>query len=226
MMNERLGKLHFWLTFIGFNLTFMPMHWTGLLGMPRRVYTYDESLGVTGLNVMSSVGAFLLGASVLLLIANWIWSVKYGPIAGPDPWNGGTLEWTIPSPPPEYNFRDVPTVHSATPFWDEKYGAHGEGVAPRGAGVPAVVSTGLIAGQEPDELPTGPVQAPSAVAVAHHESAHELGIHMPNPSYYPLVTAIGMGTIFAGLMLNPFVSISGVAIMFWGIYGWAFEPAG
>jgi cytochrome c oxidase subunit I len=236
LMNEALGKLHFWTTFIGFNLTFMPMHWTGLLGMPRRVYTYGPELGVTGLNVMSTVGAYILGLSTLALVVNWIWSLKRGPVAGPDPWNGGTLEWTIPSPPPEYNFLVVPTVHSSTPFWDEKYGAHGEGASPVSASHgPIALSSGVIAGQEPDDFelaPPGTVPADHTSGsgaghpAEHTDGGHGHGIHMPNPSYFPFVTALGMVSIFAGLMINPAISVGGLATMLWGIYGWAFEPAG
>jgi len=110
MMSETLGKWHFWLTFILFNTTFLPMHFVGLLGMPRRVAYYDPAF--QGLNVFISISAFCLGVSFLLLIVNMFWSKRSGPVAGPNPWGARTLEWMIPSPPPYYNFREVPEVYA------------------------------------------------------------------------------------------------------------------
>ena len=108
MMNETLGKWNFWTFLIFFNVTFMPMHWTGLLGMPRRVYTYGAELGVTELNQISTVGAIGLGFSVLLFVINIFASLRYGEIASDDPWDGATLEWSIPSPPPGLQLRAHP----------------------------------------------------------------------------------------------------------------------
>jgi cytochrome c oxidase subunit I len=118
-MNEALGKAFFWLFFIGFNLTFMPMHWTGLLGMPRRIFTYSAELNVGTLNMMSTAGAVIQAISLVLFIANMIWSSKRGAPASSNPWGGATLEWATTSPPQEYNFARVPTVHSREPLWDE-----------------------------------------------------------------------------------------------------------
>src|SRR5918996_84430 len=112
MMNERLGKTHFWPTFIAMNLTFFPMHYAGMLGMPRRIYTYDAGQGWDLFNAMSTGGAYLLAISVAIFIWNFLVSLKRGAIAGPNPWNAPTLEWSIPSPPPEYNFAQMPEVHS------------------------------------------------------------------------------------------------------------------
>src|SRR5687767_9350062 len=121
MLNERLGKLHFWLMFIGFNLTFFPMHFVGLYGMPRRVYTYHEGLGFDIWNQMETVGAFIIMAAFLVFIYNIIRTHSQGgPKAPADPWNGATLEWSIPSPPPEWNFQDNPVVHSRDPLWEAK----------------------------------------------------------------------------------------------------------
>lgn len=119
LMDERLGKAFFWLNFIGMNLTFMPMHWTGLLGMPRRVFTYSAELNVEFLNQLSTAGALIQALSVLLLAANILWSLKRGAIAGNNPWGGSSLEWATTSPPAEYNFARIPTVHSREPLWDE-----------------------------------------------------------------------------------------------------------
>src|SRR5437588_8009580 len=110
LLSETLGKWHFWLQFVGMNLAFFPMHLIGLLGMPRRVYTYSPELGVSDLNLLSSIGAFLIALSILVLVVNLLRSRKHGQRAGNDAWGGATLEWSIPSPPPVYNFSVIPTV--------------------------------------------------------------------------------------------------------------------
>jgi cytochrome c oxidase subunit I len=120
MMNERLGKTHFWLTFVGMNLAFFPMHYSGLLGMPRRIYTYDAGQGWELFNALSSYGAYLLGVATLVFIYNFFKSRNSGTLAGPNPWGAGTLEWTIPSPVPPYNFAVLPTVTSRYPLWEGK----------------------------------------------------------------------------------------------------------
>lgn len=117
LLNERVGKWHWGLTFIGMNLTFFPMHLIGLLGMPRRVYTYGPELGLDGLNLATTIGALILGAAQLLFLVNVWWTRRNGAIAGNDPWGGATLEWTISSPPPAYNFTVLPEVVSRLPRW-------------------------------------------------------------------------------------------------------------
>ena len=120
MLDEKLGKVHFWLMFIGFNLTFFPMHFVGLNGMPRRVYTYPAGLGFEKLNQIETVGAFILALSFLVFLVN-IFKTSRGPRNAPaDPWNGATLEWAIPSPPQEWNFAEVPVVHGRDPLWELK----------------------------------------------------------------------------------------------------------
>ena len=120
MLGEGMGRAHFWTMLIGFNLTFMPMHILGVLGMPRRVYTYPAGLGWDELNLMTTVGAAIIALSVLMFIANILRSLRQGEIAGANPWGAATLEWSIPSPPPHYNFAVVPTVRSQHPLWDEE----------------------------------------------------------------------------------------------------------
>jgi cytochrome c oxidase subunit I len=119
-MSERIGKWQFWLFYIGMNLTFFPMHWIGLLGMPRRVFTYPENLNLGDLNLMVSIAAFIQGFAVLLLVYNMIYSAKRGKIAGRNPWNAPTLEWATESPPLEHNFQKIPTIHSRDPLWVER----------------------------------------------------------------------------------------------------------
>ena len=121
LMSEKLGKWNFWIFFISFNLTFFPMHIAGLLGMPRRIYTYEAGHGWELWNMLSSVGAFMQMIAVALFVWNAIASLKRGKVAGPDPWDAWTLEWATTSPPPEYNFEEIPTVRSRRPLWDLKH---------------------------------------------------------------------------------------------------------
>jgi cytochrome c oxidase subunit I len=118
MMGETLGKFSFWLFLIGFHLTFLIQHSAGLDGMPRRIYEYSEGAGWNLMNLISSIGAFVLGFGVLLTIINLVRSLKVGAVAGPDPWKANTLEWFTPSPPPENNFDVVPRVRSVEPMKD------------------------------------------------------------------------------------------------------------
>jgi cytochrome c oxidase subunit 1 len=117
MMNERIARWHFWLMLIGFNLTFFPMHISGILGMPRRIYTYAAGQGWDVLNLMSTVGAFIIAVSVLVFMYNFIVSARAKTPAGNDPWDGATLEWATTSPPPAHNFDTIPTVKGRDPLW-------------------------------------------------------------------------------------------------------------
>jgi cytochrome c oxidase subunit 1 len=192
MLDERLGKIHFWLMLIGFNLTFFPMHFIGLNGMPRRVYTYPKELGFELLNQIETAGAFLLGIAFLVFLFNIFQSWRKPRNALADPWNGATLEWSIPSPPPEFNFAEIPTVHSRDALWEAKR-------------------------QRGGKLPE-----PARVSGA--------GIHMPNPSYWPLVTAVGILAFFVFLMVldktGIWPVIASFALLLVGVYKWAYEPAG
>jgi cytochrome c oxidase subunit 1 len=191
LLDEGIGKLHFWLMLIGFNLTFFPMHIVGLHGMPRRVYTYSAGLGFETLNLIETVGSFILASSFLVFMWN-VWKTARSAQRAPaDPWNGATLEWAIPSPPQEFNFPEVPTVRGLDPLWDAKRQAGGK-------------------------LPE-PVRTSGA------------GIHLPNPSIWPLVTSVGVTAVFVALMLHDKVGPVGIAaavsLLFFGVYRWAFEPA-
>jgi cytochrome c oxidase subunit I len=121
MLNETLGKWHFWLFLIGFHLTFDPMHVVGILGMPRSIYTYEPNLGWNGLNMVISIGAFIQGIGVIVFVFNLVYSHSRGELAGNDPWDAWTLEWSTPSPPPAYNFATDPVVRSRRPLWDLKH---------------------------------------------------------------------------------------------------------
>ena len=119
MMSEKLGKISFWVMFLGFNVGFFPMHILGLMGMPRRIYTYAAGLGFDSWNMVVTLGAFVLGVGVLLSIINLLVSLRSGPIAGRNPWNSDGLEWDIDSPPKPYGVLHIPLVASRHPLWDE-----------------------------------------------------------------------------------------------------------
>ena len=197
LMNETLGKTHFWMTVVGSTLTFFPMHLVGLLGMPRRVYTYPSDAGWEAYNMVETVGAFLLAVSVLVFLHNFVRSWIKGERAGADPWDGRTLEWSIPSPPPHYNFAEIPTVHSREPHWDAK----------------------MESGQT-----NGPVEASNGPVEQGYGAEEHVDIHMPSPSYYPLITAIGLGLAGALFVVHPWFSAIGFSITAIGLYGWAAEP--
>jgi heme/copper-type cytochrome/quinol oxidase subunit 1 len=121
MLNEGFGKLHFWLFLIGFHLTFDAMHIPGILGMPRRIYTYELGRGWDAMNFLVTIGAFVQGIAILVFLTNLILSYFKGSKAGNDPWDAWTLEWSVSSPPPAYNFASIPTVASRHPLWDRKH---------------------------------------------------------------------------------------------------------
>jgi cytochrome c oxidase subunit I len=121
MLNETLARWQFWLLYIGFILTFGPMHVSGMLGMPRRIFTYEIDRGWDTWNQLATIGALIQASSFLLLICNLFGSLKYGKPAGDDPWDAWTLEWATASPPPSYNFKVIPEVRSRRPLWDQKH---------------------------------------------------------------------------------------------------------
>jgi cytochrome c oxidase subunit 1 len=233
MLNDHLGKINFWLVFIGFNATFFPMHFLGLEGMPRRYHTYGVDSGWSFWNLIVSLGAFMLGASVLLFVYNVGRSLVSGKIAGPDPWDGATLEWTIPSPPPAYNFATIPTVTHRDPLWYAKYGGH-ESHASEQEVEAKIAGVTIGHAEAPDEEPATQAEHRTAVATATKENVAE--IHMPNPSYYPLIASFGMFLGALGLLIsNPHIKIGllhlpsicalGILVFALGVYGWAFQPA-
>jgi cytochrome c oxidase subunit 1 len=152
-LSETLGKIMFWTFFIGFHLTFFPQHFLGLLGMPRRVFTYQPGLGLETGNLLSSIGAFLMGIGTIVFVYNIIITALKPRNAAADPWDGRTLEWTIPSPPPEYNFKYTPLVRALDPLWKEKMDGNGEMIPaeplgpihmPSGSILPFMMSLGFF----------------------------------------------------------------------------------
>jgi cytochrome c oxidase subunit I len=202
LLSEKVGKLHFVLMFIGFNLTFGPMHILGLQGMARRYYRYPPGQGFDFWNMISTIGAFTIALSVLVFIINAVTSIRHGEIAGNDPWDARTIEWSIPSPPPHYNFAEIPQIHERDDFWHKKYTEDESGVL-----VPVVAGA-----QDVDEDQTD----------ASHEEHEEP--HMPRPSYWPLVAAAALPLIGYGILFQWAVVALGVVVLLVGIYGWALEP--
>ena len=198
---ERAGQISFWLIFAGTNLLFFPMHIVGLLGMPRRVYTYPGGLGWTVYNLLETIGGFVTLAGILVCFGNLAYSYFRGPRAGPDPWHGPTLEWSIPSPPPEFNFAVVPTVSSAYPNWDE--------------GDRAVDRRRLEADQ--GMLDHGHEQMESTSVDAHPSRITQ----MPHSSPWPIVLALCLSGLFALLVAEKysvaavFAVLGGLALVAW-----------
>jgi cytochrome c oxidase subunit 1 len=196
LLSESLGKWHFWITFVGMNLTFFPMHMSGLLGMPRRIYRYDAEQGWDGFNMVSSVGAYILAIGTLIFVWNFVRSLRAGARAGNDPWGGPTLEWAIPSPPPEYNFARIPTVTSRYPLWDMKAPALTAEVPHTRRGDKEIKVD--VAGKERGETHASPAphSRQPAESPMHIETesytARQLGIPMPDPTIKPLFVALGM----------------------------------
>jgi heme/copper-type cytochrome/quinol oxidase subunit 1 len=120
MLGEGLAKIHFWLMLLGFNLAFFPQFQLGLDGMQRRIADYAESTGYAGANLVSTIGALIIGVSIAVFISNFLMSMKHGSAAGDDPWDGYSLEWATTSPPPHHNFRRLPPIASERPVFDDR----------------------------------------------------------------------------------------------------------
>ncbi len=172
MLDERLGKIGFWTLFVGFNLTFFPMHIMGVFGMPRRIYTYDAGLGLEVWNAISTFGAITMGLSILITLYNLLVSLRRGEPAPADPWDGRTLEWTIPSPAPEYNFDRTPHVTSRDELWIRKHPQ----LAPGGAAQAAAAAE-----DKPDEVIVVPggTYMPFLVAFSLFVASYGLLYYMP-----------------------------------------------
>ncbi|WP_420612340.1 cytochrome c oxidase subunit I [Candidatus Spongiisocius sp.] len=206
MYNEALGKWHFWLMFIGMNLTFGPMHWLGLQGMVRRTWVYPEEAGLGAGNFVVTVGAFVIAVGVLVFMINWSYSKRRGRVAPNDPWDARTLEWTIPSPTPEYNFAVEPTVTSLDDFWHLKYDEDEEGRAVRKEKADELVDDLIHSNGNPD---------------------HE--IHLPAPSYFPFIVGFGIMLIAYGIMYHtrPYgipLLAAGAFLTVGALVAWGSEP--
>lgn len=198
LLNERRGKIHFWTMLIGFNLTFGPMHVLGLQGMSRRINTYSSGFGFEFWNLVATIGSYILGASVLYFLWNVYKSKKEAPnlpAPGPDPWDARSLEWSIPSPTPEHNFDEIPVVESQDDWWFRKYNIEDDGSVVR-------ISSAEDAAQKGDAV----------------------GVHLPSPSFWPLVLAIGLPLIGYGVIFNLWLCVVGGLLTGGAIYAWVLEP--
>jgi heme/copper-type cytochrome/quinol oxidase subunit 1 len=191
MLNEAAGKWHFWLFFIGFNMTFFPMHVLGLRGMPRRVYTYSSSMHWASLNMLASLGAVFMTAAVLIFIA---WHQKKGELAGDNPWGAATLEWATSSPPPVYNFAELPTVNGRDALWD------------------ALPNQPIVEGLDEDCRQVLMTMVMDADPASRHE--------FPGPTPVPLIAAIAtsiffISTIFTAKLFFPTIILVGITLLIW-----------
>jgi cytochrome c oxidase subunit 1/cytochrome c oxidase subunit I+III len=207
-LSERLGKISFWLMFIGFNLAFFPMHILGFLGMPRRVYTYPSGLGWDGLNAIISAGSTVFAVGAGLTLVNWVWARHRGEPAGDNPWDADSLEWSTTSPPPDWNFAAIPVVASRHPLWDQKplpYARSGTDPATRSLG-----EEGALLHETPET--TGLDARPEA------------SLPLPHPTYLPFVLAFGIAVFFVGLMIKATL-VGGIGVLFLlvGLTWWAWR---
>ncbi len=237
LLNERAGQWHFWLNLIGSNLAFFPMHFSGMLGMPRRIYTYDANQGWDTFNALSTAGAIIVGVASIIFAVNILVSRKRGALAGNDPWGGGTLEWSIPSPPPVYNFARVPRVTSRYPVWDVKapqltadvpHSRRGDtDIAIDIAGAEQGHTSGPTMDTHPDRMAGARVGTEERLP-----TAEELGIPIPYTTTKPFFTALGITIMLSGLLFShldkkpiEFTLIFGGAAMLVGsLYWWLTSP--
>ena len=196
MLDERLGKWTFWVMFVGFNLAFFPMHILGLIGMPRRVYTYPGGLGFGGYNLVISIGAFIFAIGVLLLLVNVARSLRSGAAAGPNPWDAPTLEWSVPSPPPPYNFVSIPIIASRHPLWEDRLNETDER---------SILGSDVLLDEGKETL-----------AVTALDAEPDAIMTMPGDSLLPVILALGMSVVFGGMLVVNWWAVSvgavGVAI--------------
>ena len=182
LLDERLGRWNFWVTFVGFNIGFFPMHISGLLGMPRRIYTYPEGMGWDTLNLVTTIGSFIFALGILLLLINVAVSRRGGRLAGPNPWDAATLEWSTTSPPPPYNFAVIPIVGSRHPLWEDRLD--------ESAGRSSLFR-GLALDRGKESLATTGLDAqPEAI------------LKMPEDSITPLLLALALTVVFSGLLAH------------------------
>ncbi|MCP4221961.1 MAG: cytochrome ubiquinol oxidase subunit I, partial [Actinomycetia bacterium] len=200
LLNDRVGKWHFWFMVVGFNLTFGSMHILGLQDMERGIQTYDTAEGFNLWNMAATIGAFILAPATLMILVNALysyakWNEAGRPDPGPDPWDGRTLEWSIQSPAPCHNFDASPIVSSVDDFWHRKYAEDETGEIRR-------IATG-------EELA---------------QPGNPEGVHVPAPSYWPIVGALGLPLVGYGIIFSMWLVIPGVILVLAGAFGWAFEP--
>jgi cytochrome c oxidase subunit I+III len=205
LLNERLGAWNAGVMFVFFNLAFFPMHISGLLGMPRRVYTYPAGLGLEVPNLLSTIGAVGFAVGILLFVVNFVWSLRRGRPAGADPWGGDTLEWSQSSPPPQAQFPTLPVVRSRHPLWEQT------SLDPEH---PSAVDT--LA-----QMHWRPVTWRGALVTGVMRGEPQAVVHIPRRSWWPFTLAVAFVFLFAGLLLDsiPLLAIGGV-ISAGALTGW------
>jgi cytochrome c oxidase subunit I+III len=211
LFSESIGKWNFWITMIGFNMTFFPMHFSGLLGMPRRVFTYPAGSGLELPNLISSIGAFVLGLGVLIFLVNFVWSIvlAHGREAGVNPWGAGTLDFATESPPPDEGYRVVPIVHSREPLWDQSSLDQGDAETVR-----------LV-----HALEHSPTDYRATLITSLAEGIPQGVVRIASASRLPLVAAFGLSVIFAGELVSIHaVAIIGLVLMVGAIWLWLWPP--
>ena len=202
MYNESLGKIHFWLMMIGFNLTFGPMHWLGLQGQVRRTWVYAEETNLQFWNIVVTIGAFIIALSIIVFMINWIFSKRNGEKAPFDPWDARTIEWTIPSPTPVWNFSKAPEIKSLDDFWHTKYSEDEDGRAVRREEADQILLDLEEEGLNPTEH-----------------------IVLPNPSYFPIILASGLPFLgYAVIYKSIPLALVGIILLLIGGFGWGTEP--
>jgi cytochrome c oxidase subunit 1/cytochrome c oxidase subunit I+III len=194
MLDESLGKVNFWLTFIGFNVAFFTMHITGLMGMPRRVYTYLPGLGWDAPNLVTTIGAFILAAGILVLVINVVYSLLYGVEAGPNPWDAPTLEWSTSSPPPSYNFEVIPSVASRHPLWEDRLPEEGHGRS--------VIERGVVLDEHHETL-----------GVSSIDAEPEIIFKMPSESSMPFALMLCLSALFSSLLAHIWGLAAAAAVL-------------
>lgn len=207
LLNKRLGFAAFWLIFLGFNISFLPMHLTGLLGMPRRVATYPSGFGWDMLNMVSTVGSFMLAAGFLVFLVDIFTHTRFGRAAGRNPWGAATLEWLYPAVTPGYNFRTIPDIRSREPLWDQ----------PELAGDPKEAGPYLEVhnDQRRETMGCDPVSGEPIQIV-----------RLPHPTWIPLLAALATGVVFGGLLSGVYwLSGIGVVLTTAMMVAWHWEPS-
>jgi heme/copper-type cytochrome/quinol oxidase subunit 1 len=210
MLSERWGKISFWTMFVGFNLTFFPMHILGLEGMPRRVSTYQAGLGWDLPNLLATIGGFVFGLGTAFTLFNYLWSRRHGEPAGANPWHADTLEWSTSSPPPEYDFAEIPRVSSRNPLWDDRPFEVATTDAPT-----AQATVGLA----PDATERHLMPMVDGMEALPHDV-----LAIPHQTYVPLIAAGGILVFFLGMLISAaLVGVVGVGLTLVGVVMWTWR---
>lgn len=206
LLNEKLGSWNFWLMVIGMNMTFGPMHILGLQGQPRRMYVWTEARAGEGFfnlafwNLVASVGAFVLAIGVLFFLINIVYTAKRGQQSPADPWDARTLEWLTTNPPKPHNFDRIPVIHHLDEFFHRKYA-------------------------EDQTTNTMQKYANAEDVIKAEQDAADEHIHLPSPSYWPILLASGIGVLCMGVVYGVPVMVVGAGILVFSVFGWVLEPS-